>query len=78
VPIRPEPLEHPAFVLLPAPHQVLEPEVTRVRRPQHMPRRPQIQLRQLLARQEVRDIARRHPQLDLNYLHRPSPLPPAA
>ena len=29
-------------------------------RPQHMPRRPQIQLRQLLARQEVRDIARRH------------------
>ena len=41
-PVRPEPLDHPPLVLLPAPDQVLEPEVARVRRPQRPPRPPQI------------------------------------
>jgi hypothetical protein len=63
-------------VLLPAPHQLLEPEVPRVRRPQRPPRRPQVQLGQLLARQEVRDVARGDPHPALDDLHRASPFPP--
>ena len=73
-PVRAEPLEHRPLVLFAAPHQVLEAEVARVRRPQRPLRRPQVQLGQLLARQEVRDIARRHPHPALDDLHRPSPL----
>jgi hypothetical protein len=48
----------------------------RLRRPQRPPRRPQVQLGQLLARQEVRDIARGHLNPALNDPRRPSPLYP--
>src|SRR6185437_4280684 len=63
----------PPFVLLAAPHQILEAQVSRVRRPQLSPRPQQVQLRQPPTGQEVGHITGRQPHAPLRDLHRPSP-----
>ena len=69
IPIRAEPLKHGPLVHLPAPDQILEPDIELPRRTQLPPRPQQVQLRQPPAGQEVGHIAGRQPHPPLNDLH---------